>query len=197
MMKKNTCILVCCMVCAVITGCASSSPSRFYTLSSASVAAVSPPTQYSVSVGPITVPSIVDRRQMVLRTGPNQVFINEFERWASPLNGEIGRVVVDNLVSLLGTMQVSMFNQPAARVQYRAMIDILRFDSELGKAATLDALWTVSSVKDGRSYRGRTTVAEAPKGDGYAELVAAHSRALGTLSAEIAGKIQEMDSQKN
>jgi uncharacterized lipoprotein YmbA len=197
MMKKYTSILVCCMACAVIMGCASTAPSRFYTLSPASIQTASPQAQCSVSVGPISLPALVDRRQIVLRTGPNQVFIDEFDRWASPLNGEIGRVVVENLVSLLGTMQITMYNQPAAGVQYRAVIDILRFDSELGKAATLDALWTVSSVKDGRSYRGRTTITEATKGEGYPDLVAAHSIALGKMSADIAKKIQEMDAAKN
>jgi hypothetical protein len=76
------------------------------------------------------------------------------------------------------------------------MIDVLRFDSEPGKAATLDALWTVSSAKDGRSHRGRTTFTEPTQGVDYAVLVAAHSRALGQLSAEIAKMIREYEAQK-
>jgi len=34
------------------------------------------------------------------------------------------------------------------------------------------------------------------QGDGYAELVAAHSRALGRLSGEIAATIREFEAQK-
>ena len=196
-MKRPAHILTFIVIAYLITGCASSSPSRFYTLNSTVAPSVLPQTKYSVSVGPVSVPAAIDRLQIVVRTGPNQVFINEFDRWASPLKDDIGRVVVDNLVSQLGTTQVSTYTQAtAAGASYRVMIDVLRFDSELGKAATLDALWTVSSVKDGKYYRGRTTHTEATQGDDYAALVAAHSRTLGQLSTEIAKIIEEMEAQK-
>lgn len=197
MMKKFVNIFISCVLAAFIGGCASSSPPRFYTLSSTAAPALMPQENFSVSVGPISMPSVVDRPQIVVRTGPNKVSINEFDRWASPLKDDIARVIVENLVSMLGTAQITLFPQStAAGASYRAMIDVLRFDSETGKAATLDALWTVSSAKDGRSHRGRTTLAEPTQGGDYAALVAAHSRALGQLSAEIAKKIRELEAQR-
>ena len=197
MMNRFTHVLTCCVMVVVFTGCASSTPSRFYTLSSTLAPAVTPQANYAISVGPVNVPAVVDRPQIVVRTGPNQVSIEEFDRWASPLKEDIGRVVAKNLVSLLGTTQVSLFPQAtAAGATYRVMIDVLRFDSELGKAAILDALWTVSSAKDGPSHRGRTTLSEATQGGDYAALVAAHSRAIGQLSAEIAKAIREIEAKK-
>ena len=192
-MKSLIHILICCVIFVSVTGCASSTPSRLYTLNSTSSPAVMPQSNYSVSVGPVTIPSVVDRPQIVVRTGPNQVSIEEFERWASPLKDDIGRVVVTNLVAILGTTQITLFPQSTATgASYRVMIDVLHFDSEPGKAATLDALWTVSAAKDGPSRRGRTTLTEATQGADYAALVAAHSRALGQLSAEIARAIREI-----
>jgi uncharacterized protein len=197
MMKRLAYIITYCVFTVVIAGCASSAPSHFYTLSSTPAPAVMPQANYSVSVGPISVPAVVDRQPIVVRTGPNQVSLDEFNRWASPLKDDIGRVVVENLTTMLGTTQVTLFPQStAADASYRTIIDILRFDSEPGKAATLDALWTVSSAKGVKSYRGRTTLTEATQGGDYAALVAAHSRTLGQLSAEIAKKIQEMEAQK-
>jgi uncharacterized lipoprotein YmbA len=198
MMKKHLNIFISCAIVILIVGCASSPPTRFYMLSSTSVPATVLQVNYSVSVGPISVPAVVDRAQIVVRTGPNKVFIDEFERWASPLKEDIARIIVENLVSMLGTSKITMFPQSTATggASYRVMIDILRFDSEPGKAATLDALWTVSSTKDGRSYRGRTTLAEATQGGDYAALVAAHSRALGQLSGDVARTIREMETPK-
>jgi len=197
-MKKVTEVLICCITAAMIAGCVSSSPSHFYTLAPASVPAAVSQADFSVSVGPILVPAIFDRRQIVLQTGPNQVFMDDFNRWASPLRDEIGRVILVNLVSLLGTNQVDLFPQTMPDgATYRASIRVLRFDSELGKAADLDAVWTVNSGKNGPSYQGRTTVSEAVQGDDYTALVAAHSRALGQLSTEIAKKIQDMEAQKH
>jgi uncharacterized lipoprotein YmbA len=197
MMKKQVEILISCAIIILIAGCASSPPTRFYTLSSISAPATTPQVNYSVSVGPVSVPAVVDRPQIVVRTGPNKVFIDEFERWASPLKEDIARIIVENLVSMLGTSQITLFPQSTATgASYRVMIDVLRFDSEPGKAAILDALWTVSSAKDGRSHRGRTTLAEPTQGGDYAALVAAHSRALGQLSGDVAGLIRKMETQK-
>ncbi|MEN6320739.1 MAG: PqiC family protein [Syntrophaceae bacterium] len=197
MMKKYMNILISCAIVTLIAGCASSSPTRFYTLSSTLAPAVTPQANYSISVGPVLVPPVVDRPQIVVRTGPNKVFIDEFDRWASPLKEDIARVIVENLVSMLGTAQITLFPQStAAGASYRVIIEILRFDSEPGKAATLDALWTVSSAKDGRSHRGRTTLNEATHSGDYAALVAAHSRALGQLSGDVARIIREMETPK-
>ncbi len=196
-MRKLATILIFCTVAVVIAGCASS-PSRFYTLSPTAAQTAPPSSSYAVSVGPVTVPDVVNRLPIVLRTGPNQVFISEFDRWASPLKGDIARVVAENLVSMLGTPRVTIFPQSLpADASYRIMIDILRFDSELGKAVTLDAIWTVNSAKEGKPYRSRTTLTEPTEGDGYPALVAAHSRALGQLSTEIAKMIREIEEQKH
>ena len=61
----------------------------------------------SVVVGPVSVPAVVDRPQIVVNTGPNQVRLEEFNRWASPLQNNIARVVADNLVAMLGTPRVT------------------------------------------------------------------------------------------
>jgi uncharacterized lipoprotein YmbA len=197
MMNRLATVIIYCTLAVLIAGCGASSPSRFYTLSPTASPVAAPPASYSVSVGPISVPAVVDRPQIVVRTGPNQIMIEEFDRWASPLKGDIARIVAENLVSMLGTPQVSVFPQTTAvGASYRVSIDVLRFDSEPGKAATLDALWTVSAAKDKQSRSGRTTLAEPTQGGGYVALVAAHSRALGRLSADIAGAIREIDAQK-
>lgn len=180
----------------IIAGCASTRPSQFYTLSPSAMPAAMP-VHTSVSVGPVLIPAVVDRPQIVVRTGANQVSLAEFDRWAAPLRTDIARVIAENLASMLGTPQVSVFPQSmAAEASYRVIIDVLRFESEPGKAATLDVLWTVISRKDGQSRSLRTTIAESAQGGGYAELVAAHSRALGRLSGDIAAAIRVMGSGK-
>ena len=196
MMKKRVDTLIACVFVAFLAGCASSPPSRFYTLSPASVPAGTPQANCSVSVGPVTVPAVVHRPQIVVRTGPNTVFIDNFDRWASPLKDDIGRVVAENLMVLLGTTRITLFPKSAADdASYRAAIDILRFDSEPGKAAILDAVWQVRSAGQGQVRQGRTTIEEPAQG-GYDTLVAAHSRALGRLSAEIAAAIGELETRK-
>lgn len=196
-MNRFAAVLIFLTALVLTAGCASA-PQRFYTLNSTPVTKATQQADYSVSVGPVSIPAAVDRPQIVVRTDPHQVSIKEFERWASPLKDDIPRVVVENLIPLLGTTQISVFPRAqASDTNYRCTIDILRFDSELGKSATLDALWKVSSSKDGRVHHGRTTLSEPARGSDFTALVAAHSRAMGQLSADLAAAIREMESTKH
>ena len=113
----------------------------------------------------MSVPAVVDRPQIVVTMGPNQVRLEEFNRWAAPLQNNIARVVADNLVAMLGTPRVTLSPQTlSADADYRAAIEVQSFESAPGEAATLDAVWTVSRTKDGKSQTGRTTVRE-PSGE--------------------------------
>ncbi len=176
----------------VLAGCASTPASRFYTLSAGATPAATS-SDLSVAVGPVSVPAVVDRPQIVVRTGPNEVRLDEFNRWAAPLANNIARVVAANLVTLLGTPRV-VLAPPAlgTDTDYRVLIQVQRFDSALGEAATLDAVWTVTRSKDGKSQTGRTTVREPSPEKGYDALAAGHSRALARLSRDIASAVQAL-----
>jgi len=178
---------------ALVGGCASPM-SRFYTLSAAPSAPAATTSNLSVVVGPVSVPPVVDRPQIVVTTGPNQVRLEEFNRWASPLQSNISRVVAENLVAMLGTPRVVLFSQTlGVDVDYRVGIEVQRFESVPGEASTLDAVWTVSRTKDGKSQTGRTTVREVASDKGYDSLASAHSRGLARLSRDIADAVRVLD----
>jgi len=191
-MRRLASLAVLCAFVVVGAGCASPR-SNFYTLSPTPKAAATA-AGYSVAVGPVSVPATVDRPQIVVRVAPNQVAIDEFNRWASPLPDAIAQVVAANLASMLGTPHVTVFSHPtAAGAQYRVLVDVVVFDSAPGEAATLDAVWTVRSTRDGASRSGRTTGKEPVQDREYATLAAAHSRALGRLSEDLAEAIRALD----
>ena len=73
---------------------------------------------------------------------------------------------------------------------YRVIVDVQRFDSVLGEAATLEVMWTVRRTKDGEQQTGRTRIHETATGAGYQELVAAHVRAIAGVSRSIAEAIR-------
>lgn len=68
----------------------------------------------------------------------------------------------------------------------RVKIEVQSFESYLGEAAILDAVWTVRCRDDGTAKTGRTRVSEPTEGEGYDALAAAHSRAVARLSQDIA-----------
>ena len=190
-MRRRTPIAAFSMVAALAAGCAST-PSRFYTLSAAGGPAKSS-SDISVAVGPVTVPAVVDRPQIVVNTGANQVRLEEFNRWAAPLQNNIARVVADNLVLMLGTPRaISAVQTLSADTDYRTAIEVQNFQSVPGEAAILDAVWTVRRTKDGKAETGRTTVRETVEDKSYDALAAAHSRAVARLSQDIANAVRAL-----
>jgi uncharacterized protein len=184
--------VIACAVAVCVAGCASP-PSHFYTLSRTAVPGATT-SNASVVVGPVSIPAIVDLPQIVVSTGPNQVSINEFERWASPLQNNISRVVAENLVAILGTPRVSLFQGSlGASADFHVAIEVQSFESAPGEAATLNAVWIVRRTKDGKSETGRTSVRESTLQKDYDALVAAHSRALARMSQDIADAIRALD----
>ena len=97
----------------LLAGCASP-PSRFYTLSgppspgaSASQAGV------AVALEPVVIPAVVDRPEIVVTVGENEVWLDEFNRWASPLADAIALATAENLAAALATQRVTLLGQTA------------------------------------------------------------------------------------
>ena len=176
--------------------CASSPPSQFYTLSASDGPAATSVTgaRYAVLVGPVTVPELVDRPQFVLRLGENRVSIVEQARWAEPLASAIPARIAGELARLLGSNRIMVYPQSPESFDCQVVIEVLRFDSVLDDAATLEVAWTLRGA--GAPGFGRALVHEQVDGKGYGALVAAHSRALRAVSAAIAEAIRRRDDSR-
>ena len=182
-------------LCVVAASACASAPSRFYTLRSTAVAGGDELRDVSVLVGPVTVPASVDRPELVVQASPNRVVLEEFDRWAGPLDESIARTVAGDLAALLGTSRVAAGPLANFAPAYRVTIDVQRFDSVPGVAAVVEAVWVVHEMAGGgRTRTGQTTAREAVAGAELEALVAAHSRALAVLSSDVAAAIRALSS---
>ena len=170
----------------------SSPPTRFYSLSVLATA-TAPPLPVAISIGPVSIPGVVNSTRVVLNVGPNEVRPDEFHRWASPLQDGIARAVAADLAMVLGTSRVTIATDALGLdCDYRVKIDVQRFESIRGDAALFDAVWLVRRSADGMSKTGRTTLREAAQGGGVDALAAAHSRALARLSGDIGAAVRAL-----
>ena len=185
-----------CLSAWLATACGTSPPSHFYTLTP-TAASTGASSSLLVAVGPVTVPAVVDRPEIVLREGANGLRLDDFNRWASPLQDNLSRVIAENLVLILGTPRVILFPQPlAVDPDFRVAVEIRAFDSVPGSAAAVDAVWTLRRTRDGLTQTGRSTARE-PVGDGsYEALAGAHSRAVARLSLDIANAIATLQAAR-
>ena len=190
-MKHTIRPLAALLIAVLLTGCASS-PSRFYTLSIVAEPDGAPAKPYSVTVSPVTVPTEVDHAPITVQVAPNRVEMDEFNRWAEPLDENIAQVVAGNLAIQLGITQVVALPLADFKPDYNVTLDIEHFKSVLGKSVEVEALWLVRRAAGGPPLSGHTLVTEPVSGVGYEALVAAHSRALVKVSTDIAAVIKTL-----
>ncbi len=188
-------------LCGCVGG--ASAPARFYALSSVGTPGDGPgiPTGIGIGVGPVTLPGYLDRPQIVVRTGQDEVVLSEFDRWSEPLKVAVSRVLGDNFATLLKTDRIAIFPWGKSQaVQYQVALDVARFEGVISAKGTkesvrevnLEARWRVLG-SDGKELTvGRSSVREAVEGSGYESLVAAMSRALGTLSRDLANAVRNL-----
>ena len=185
----------------LFAGCGSGSQRvAYYTFNSITgtqAVANTPVTDQKLSIGivPVEIPRILDRPQIVTRSGPNKLNIDEFNRWASRLDESFARVLAENISLLLGTDQVAAYPwQTDFKPLYRIAVKINYFEGQWGKDVLLEATWSVTERQSqSTSDMLKTAVNEPlPAEPDYDALVAAHSRAIARLSRDIAREIQRL-----
>jgi len=176
------------------SACSTSPKATFYTLNTValppftkSLGAHPPP---SVAVGPVKVPEMVDRPQLVIRQSSNRVEVLEQHRWAQSLPSEIARVIAADLRSQLPGTQVASWDEYAGRhADYRIAIDIEQFDAIPGQGVTVQAVWSIRHAA-GVSSTARTLVREPVHAGGIEVLATAYGRALAAISIEIGHAVE-------
>ncbi len=181
----------------ILSGCASSPTPRFYLLSSleATSSEMKPSAEercFSIGIGPINIPDYLDKPQIVTRGASVEFTMAEYDRWGEPIGDNLKRVLAKNLSILLCTKTIAFFPwKGGIPIDYRIEMEVLRLDGSLGGNVSLEAWWMVFSG-DGKKILAskKSTLSEAVGGQDYKSLVGAESRALGTLSREIAEVIK-------
>ncbi len=183
----------------ILTGCASSYSSRFYQLnaaqSTASIASdVSPCHGLVVAIGPVRIPDYLDRPQIVTRSGKNALKLSEFDRWAGTLEGDVARVLTEDMSSYLppdcaSVVRWTSYSESHLPASYRVEVNVDRFEGTLGDSVLLKAQWEIFAHDGSSLMKKESRISEQMNNGSYDALVAAMSRALGRLSLDVSGGI--------
>ena len=185
----------------LLTACISSSPpARFYTL-----LAEQPVTDKGratlgdewVGIGPIEIPSYLDRPQVVTRGQGHRLDVHEFDRWADPLKNRVLDVLTENVVALSVSNRVASYPWPRAfRPDRRIIGEINAFEAGPTGEVVLKTRWTVQvpGEPDGGSVRV-SVYQESADPDDFGSVAAAMSRALARWSRDIASALSESAAQ--
>jgi hypothetical protein len=183
---------------ALLSGCASTPSSRFYTLggggeTASPSAAVRAAPAFLIEVPTVSVPAQVARNQLVVQDDANRVSVLEQERWASPPADELRRALSGDLAARLDTFDVFGSPHPDNVPVYRIAVNVRRFESWPGSHAVLDTVWSVRSLRT-QAVVTCSTVQTENVGPGFDALVQGHRRAVGQLADAIATTVRALAS---
>jgi uncharacterized lipoprotein YmbA len=144
-----------------------------------------------VALAPVRMPKYVDRPQIVTGAGRNAYKLSELNRWAEPLDGNIARVLAQNLGVLVPAEVVlptgsSRSKQAAVRVS----VHILEFHVDLQGVARLAAQWNIA--RGGETVLRRQSSYRVPASTtDYRAMVEGLNDGLNRLSRDLAAALRQ------
>lgn len=198
-MKRTTTLICLTLLAGVLVSCGTSPPVKYYSLGSGTA----PPTADEagatmLAFGPLRVPEYLNRTQMVTRGPGAELDVNEYARWAEPVEEAMHRVAAAHLDSALdGVIVVAYPYLQSLAVDYRLLGQVDRFDADASGNVVLQLQWTVldkgnvALIPPRRDrYEARASNAADP-----GSVAGAMNQALDNFSKDVASQLRQAMAQ--
>ena len=177
----------------LLSGCLGASPKiAYHTLGSVAVGDVTEITLRkpvpSLGVGPVYVPTLLDRQGVVLRKDRYTVEVAEFHEWGGELEDEFLGALAQRLQERLpaATAVLTVPWELEQTPLYQVTVHIAQFDGIPGRQAVLKGRWQLQQAKSGHGIRSaKFNLQQVPIDDSVAGLVRAQSQLVDDLALEI------------
>ncbi|HLA76694.1 MAG TPA: PqiC family protein [Vicinamibacteria bacterium] len=157
-----------------------------------------------VGVLPIRLPSHLERAQLVTQVVPGELHVNEFVRWAEPLEVGVTRTVSENLARLLPEYRVVGYPWPSSTsARCRVAVELVSFGPKAGGDVELQGRWALLPVASELPLLGKNvSLRRGPLPRGAAGLdpglgVQAMSELLADLSRQIAEGMRSLPAEES
>ncbi|MEQ1559328.1 MAG: PqiC family protein [Methyloglobulus sp.] len=191
--------LLCLAVFAIVlTGCSSGPDVQFYVLeplNSTNSTSVEAAKAHTIGIGPVSVPTLLEHRQIITRLSNNAVQISESQQWAEPLPDNLQHTLTRNLATLQPGHIIRSYPWDIhGMVDLQIVIDIIRFDTTPGKSANLEANWSIKNEKTHVILKsGHTVITHLLADSSYPGSVRALSKILGEFSQSLSLAMQKLE----
>jgi uncharacterized protein len=181
-------VLLACVLCGTV-GCATRQRDYFYVLSAQPQDAHDSGAQIDRQVAlRLTLPSLVDRNEMVLAT-PDGVALMEHERWAAPLADLMTTALRQDIERRRAGVMVLLHNADAdaAVAVVRIEVDVVQMSARRGVEVSIETQWRVTA--SGHTSLGRDAFVAPVRSDSYAAVATALSSCIGLLADRLVREI--------
>lgn len=178
----------------LLGACASSPPVQFYALDTVPRTSGGEGGDITIGLGPINFPDYLKRPQIVTRTAGSEMIIDEFQRWAEPVDRSFSRILASNVDGILESAVVVVFPYSMnIRIDIRVIGRVSRFDTDTSGLAVLDVQWTAGDGKGKTIVQPRRLHYEAQASDprDYDAIVIALNETLDAFSRDVATALEQ------
>jgi uncharacterized protein len=174
----------------LLCGCVTRQHDHFYLLDVQPAGPVASRSQFNRQVTlQVTVPSMVDRAEMLLVTASG-VSILDHERWAAPLADLVTATLGQDIERRRNDVVVLPRSADHAGIPLiRMMVEIDRVTAGFGAPVTIETHWRITDAGSGRETLGRDAFASAQQPQSYPQIAAALSECVALLAQRLAGEI--------
>ncbi len=175
----------------LLCACVASRPDRFYVLDAQPSAAGGSRSAFGKQVMlSVTLPSLVDRNEMVLTAPGNGIVILDHERWAAPLADQVlatlGRDIERRRADLLvADQRLGHSGIPGVKIT----VDVVQLSALKGSRVSIETRWRILDLATGQSVLGAEQFAAPTDSDGYDAIARALSVCLGSLADRLVGRL--------
>ena len=172
----------------ILCGCVSRQRDHFYALDAQPPGPAASRAQFDRQVTlQVTVPSLVDRNEMVLASG-DAVVVLDHERWAAPLADLVTSVLGQDIERRRSDVVVLPRSADHTGIPLiRMKVEIDRLSARIGEHVTIETHWRVS--RGGQETVGRDTFVSPQQAETYSEVAAALSACIGLLADRLTTEI--------
>jgi hypothetical protein len=178
-----------------LAACSSNNTStHYYSLQTANVNVVASPrtvAYHSLGIGPIKLPSLLDREGVVMRTNAHSLHISDKYLWGGQLEDEFLRALTRQLQARLPNTLMQMLPwevQQSPQAQIAVQVD--QFDGQLGQQAVLSGHWELQQPRDGKILGAQNFHLVVTLRDKQVDtLINAQAQLVAQLAAQIAASL--------
>jgi uncharacterized lipoprotein YmbA len=177
----------------VVTGCAGSPPTQIYVLGYPEDPArgmIAQADRPILRLFPVSIPDYLDTRDILIRSGQNQVTASPTGRWAERLSLGMTRALAAALTTRLPDAEI-IYNQSVVPPARQILVDVEALEIRPDRECLLTASWTLAgSDGDQVLHRERDNFIQQATDTSDAAIAAAISRTIDQLADKIASRAQ-------
>jgi uncharacterized lipoprotein YmbA len=180
----------------VLQGCATAPPTQFYSLEAVKQAPLASSQKGELSkpligVAQISLPSELERKQIVTRDVNGALNFVEQHQWAALLKQNMTEVLAKNLAVQQPEFWFKAYPWSSlGMVDYRLVIDVTRLEIVLGKTISLSVDWTILNEKTHAVLKHDSMDLQQPlKNETYATAITGLNELLVRMTQQMAIKL--------